>query len=671
VRRLWLLLIFLLLPSAAWAQGCTTNLAACPSPRFNALTANSLNVPSISIGSLNNTPIGNTTPSTGAFTSLSSTSFSTTALNNIPIGSITPSTGAFTTLSATGTFTGSASALLGTGLAGTTNLRIHAANANSAALQFYKGATATSGHRWDILTGASASGDLLQGIAYDNTGTQTGTLFSGNRSSGLVGQGAPWWSIAPFLVGTARATTPNGNIGGFIGGGTGLIDTQPTTTLGANPITTTNAQANVKVTWTGSGATGTGVIGTAGTTSETWVNITGATAVGGLTLSGWYKATRFDDNTFTVNAGSPATSGATGGGAAVTVTPSFGTSTMETFSTVTTSSTTFPIQDIKLFVVNPAFYQPIGGKGPNYQQRWSQFVTAPDTTGNNQFIHVGWEQDLINRGGDFGYQPESQTATDFTAAYYLVSVAAVPTYATGGGTVQNWNTGITYGGVSKSFYDAITIQPRALVGATEDTVSSHGGVGLDFFGSYVTLQTNPFATSVGLSTVVVSPVTGAATRMVNGDIFTLPSQAVINGVTLAAGNYTMSSVSADAFTITGVGSAGSSGSGGGAGLYGYFPKQAPYAPAQWWGEWTHGISTKNFKSDSGGIIDTQPGNGIQWNDGTGTASITGTEVSAGNVGITMTRAGTGQIVVALPTSAPSTHCALWANSGIVTLTTCP
>jgi hypothetical protein len=51
---------------------------------------------------IDSTPIGATTPSTGAFTSLSSTSG---ALNG-SIGSTTPGTGAFTTASASGGFTG-------------------------------------------------------------------------------------------------------------------------------------------------------------------------------------------------------------------------------------------------------------------------------------------------------------------------------------------------------------------------------------------------------------------------------------------------------------------------------------------------------------------------------------------------------------------------------------
>ena len=64
--------------------------------------------------SINNTPIGPTTPSTGAFTTLSSNSTTTlgatsaTSINSTPIGATTPSTGAFTSLSASGNVSSSA-----------------------------------------------------------------------------------------------------------------------------------------------------------------------------------------------------------------------------------------------------------------------------------------------------------------------------------------------------------------------------------------------------------------------------------------------------------------------------------------------------------------------------------------------------------------------------------
>lgn len=59
--------------------------------------ANSYNITG---GSVNNTPIGATTPSTGAFTTLTASSLSLAAYNG-PVGTITPNVGTFSTLTAT------------------------------------------------------------------------------------------------------------------------------------------------------------------------------------------------------------------------------------------------------------------------------------------------------------------------------------------------------------------------------------------------------------------------------------------------------------------------------------------------------------------------------------------------------------------------------------------
>ncbi len=92
---------------------------------FTSLTASTSTLGTATASSLNSTPIGNTTPSTGAFTTLSTTGLATLnslstsnatitggsisnvaltldSVNNTPIGNVTPSSGAFTTLSTTG-----------------------------------------------------------------------------------------------------------------------------------------------------------------------------------------------------------------------------------------------------------------------------------------------------------------------------------------------------------------------------------------------------------------------------------------------------------------------------------------------------------------------------------------------------------------------------------------
>jgi len=79
------------------------------------LTSNTLTGNTITGGSINNTPIGASTASSGAFTTLtasstvnlgSSVTLGGGAINNTTIGATTPSTGAFTTLSATSGITG-------------------------------------------------------------------------------------------------------------------------------------------------------------------------------------------------------------------------------------------------------------------------------------------------------------------------------------------------------------------------------------------------------------------------------------------------------------------------------------------------------------------------------------------------------------------------------------
>ena len=84
----------------------------------------------------------------------------------------------------------------------------------------------------------------------------------------------------------------------------------PTTTLGSNPFATTSGSKLVTVTATGHG-----------TTAGTYVSFSGATAVGGLTISGAYEiVTVPDGNSYTIIAASAASSTATGGGASVVAT---------------------------------------------------------------------------------------------------------------------------------------------------------------------------------------------------------------------------------------------------------------------------------------------------------------------------------------------------------------
>jgi hypothetical protein len=82
-----------------------------------------------------------------------------------------------------------------------------------------------------------------------------------------------------------------------------------TVTLGADPIATTDGSRLITITATAHSAT-----------PGTYINISGATAVGGITLSGEYEIVGVpSDNTYTIIASTAANATTTGGGAAVVV----------------------------------------------------------------------------------------------------------------------------------------------------------------------------------------------------------------------------------------------------------------------------------------------------------------------------------------------------------------
>ena len=94
--------------------------------------------------------------------------------------------------------------------------------------------------------------------------------------------------------------------GGFYHDITPLTAASPVT-LGASPIATTSGSLLVTITASLHGAT----VGT-------WVTFSGATAVGGITISGEYEiVTVPDQNSFTIISATAATSTATGGGSSV------------------------------------------------------------------------------------------------------------------------------------------------------------------------------------------------------------------------------------------------------------------------------------------------------------------------------------------------------------------
>jgi len=521
--------------------------------------------------------------------------------------------------------------------------------------------------RWNIEASNAAeagnsAGSLFEIGAYNDAGAFTGHLLQGQRTSGGLGRGRPYIaSFAPYTQAFPRATVPGapvGNYQNFLANG----DIQPAYTLGANPLSVTSGSPTVTITWTGAGATG-------GPLSksplwEVWVNIVGATAVGGITPTGWLKVQSLPDaDHFTVTWTSNATSTATGGGSSITVQPSFGTSVNSLTSTTKFGGYAFVDQTEELWNVDPYFLALSGDPSPRYLQRW-HWTCGPVADATKNYSLAGIEWDLTNRGPDMGYAPDAGGAIRNTIGIWM-GPALVPTWATGGGTPASWGT--VYAVYSQQgvvgSYIGLSVQPNALVGASRDP-TGHGGVGTDVFGSYVNLPGAPFATTSGASTITVTISPGALSVQANGDSVWMPNVVTLAGVTFGGASYVIAGVDKvnGKFTITGTGTASSTASGGGSGQWLAFANLVPYSPYQAQGSFKHGLISTKARFESGGIIETQPGNGILWGDGTGTASINSVLKSAGNIDVVVTPAGTGGLKMPLLTNAASDAAA--ASAGV-------
>jgi hypothetical protein len=101
----------------------------------------------------------------------------------------------------------------------------------------------------------------------------------------------------------------------------------------------------------------------------------------------------------------------------------------------------------------------------------------------------------------------------------------------------------------------ITVTTNATAGATGIGGS---GIVVNYF-YYVQALTNPFTTTTGSSSVVVTDVAHGA---VNGDFVYFSPSVTLNGVTIN-GQYQITYIDVDTYRITGTGTASSSGSGGG------------------------------------------------------------------------------------------------------------
>jgi hypothetical protein len=345
---------------------------------------------------------------------------------------------------------------------------------------------------------------------------------------------------------------------------------------------------------------------------------------------------------------------AAGGGASVTVRPSYATTTNRVTTEITTGSWGFPCQTAELFSVAPDFTQgPTSTTPPRYEHRWHWTCGPNDPAGASGWNITGIEWDLTNRGRDYGYQPNIYRAAQPSVAFWVGPVSIVPAFASGGGTPINWNTVYTVfsgqsDGAVTGVYQAFSTQPNSLVGRKFDPVGGHGGVGVDLFGSFSTAPANnPFSVTSGSNIVTAQMWAGEMIGQANGDQVWIPNTYTVNGVTFGNATYTMSAVDTvnGRFSFPGTGNATANGSGGGLGVVVNFLDFAPYAPFQTWGLFQHGlITTPGTKFLSNAIIETQVGNAIQWSDGTGTGTIT-TNGGVGNFDITVTPPGVGRVMI--------------------------
>lgn len=490
--------------------------------------------------------------------------------------------------------------------------------------------------------------------AYKDDGSYGGNAMIINRQSGPLFRGTPFISnMASYRQINVISIPP----GAVLANDQELLipgDDQPIVPLGANPLATTNGSNVVTVTWinsVGSRQIQSGYDTPAG--NDCWVTITGATAVGGVTLSGWYQVmSTVDGDHFTIRVATAATSTATGGGSSAQIQPSFTNQLNKVASTIRTGGSGFPLQTTELLNIDPDFL-PTGTTGlfPRYMQRWQWICGPVDTPGSGaQWNLAGIEWDFTNRGVDLGYSPDIYHAGTGPTVLFWCGPTDIPSWGTGGGTATNWNTVYSVYQTNGKYgvYSAFSNQPNALVGAARDP-TGHGGVAFDTFGTRHLLwpTSPPFATAVGTSTITVhlQNVNQMGVQVDGNSVYIPGPPQTVNGVTFGGADYVMSSVNSagGTFQIQGTGTATLTGNGG-AGTWVAFANLVPYAPFHYHGSYKHGlISSPNSRVESGAIVETQPGNAFLWTDGTGKATINGIASSTGNIDVVLTPAGTGTI----------------------------
>jgi hypothetical protein len=224
--------------STAFVQAQLTSSLGSYAPLASPTFTGTVVIPTVTIsaGSINSTQIGNSTPSTGAFTTLSSSglanlsSLSTASaaitggtINSTSVGATTPSTGAFTTLSTTGLYSPSTTV----GIKGTTAAdsaqagsigEFITSNATGVALTTSTTANVTSisltagdwdvwGNVWYVPAGTTTLSVVMGGVNTTSATFQGGTTgnTTQNQCNSAAGQNAS--AIAPMQRINVSATT--------------------------------------------------------------------------------------------------------------------------------------------------------------------------------------------------------------------------------------------------------------------------------------------------------------------------------------------------------------------------------------------------------------------------------------------------------------------------------
>lgn len=204
------------------------------------------------------------------------------------------------------------------------------------------------------------------------------------------------------------------------------------------------------------------------------------------------------------------------------------------------------------------------------------------------------------------YTTASDTLTnpfDTTSGSDLITVNDVGSNVNNGDRVNISGVTVSVGGipadeingqhvVTRVNADSYTIEVPT--NASSSVTGVGGTVNVQYF-YYVVPVNNPYTTTTGSNIVLV---TDNAHGCVNGDFVLINPSVTLNGVTIAPGEYQISSVTPNTYTIVGSGNASSSGSGGGLVFFRYQVNVGPaiQIPLVGWGSGAWGSGVWGFSA---------------------------------------------------------------------------